>query len=143
MKNTFLLLILLTIFLACGKTDEMTNACISSCNASTPGKVNLAIENHTALDIKNLTLTINGTSTPFSLFPKSNQGSYSCWMGYTEIESISFIEFNIGNNAVHQESLNYENLPREKEFAIDIRSEVDGAIRIQLVEAPDCVSDVN
>jgi len=143
MKNTFLLLTVLTIFLACGKTDDISDACISSCPPSTPGKINLAIEDHTAIDITNLVVTINGSTVPFSLLPKREQGSYSCWKGYDNIESITSIQFNIGDGAVYQETVNYLNLPQEKEYSIDIRAEVGGELRIQLVEAPGCVSDAN
>lgn len=140
MKKIFLFLTVFTLLVACGKTDEVSDACITSCPPSVPGKVNLAIEDHTALDIKNLKLEINGEMVSFALFPKSLQGSYSCWKPYTKIESITSIEFNIGENAVHQETVNYQNLPSEKEFTIDISS-VSSGIRVQLVEAPSCISD--
>jgi len=142
MKKTFLLLTVFTLFLACGKTDEVSDACITSCPPSVPGKINLAIEDHTTFDIKNLTVEINGENVTFPLFPKSIQGSYSCWKSFDKIESISFIEFNIGENAVHQEMVNYEDLPNEKEFTIDI-STITSGLRVQLVEAPGCVSDAN
>ena len=142
MKKTFLLLVALTFFWTCGQPDEFSDACITNCSPSVPGKINLAIEDHTSFDIQNLTLTINGEIVAFPLFPKSMQGSYSCWQSFDEVESITFIEFNLGDNAVHQETVNYENLPDEKEFSIDI-SAVASGIRVQLVEAPDCVSDAN
>lgn len=138
--QTLRFLTVLTFLFACGKTDEISDACITSCPPSVPGKINIAIEDHTSFDIKNLTLEINGETVPFALFSKSLQGSYSCWKSYTKIESISFIEFNIGENAVHQETVNYEDLPNEKEFTIDISS-VSSGIRVQLVEAPCCISD--
>ena len=142
MKKTFLFLAAFTLILACGKTDDISDACITSCPPSVPGKINLAIEDHTALDIKNLTVTINGENVAFPLFPKRIQGNYSCWKSFDEIESISLITFNIDENAVHQETVNYEDLPNEKEFTIDISSIASG-LRIQLVEAPGCVSDAN
>ena len=142
MKKTFLFLAVFTLILACGKTDDISDACITSCPPSVPGKINLAIEDHTTFDIKNLTVTINGENVAFPLFPKSVQGSYSCWTSFDEIEAISLIAFNIGENSVHQETVNYENLPSEKEFTIDISSIASG-LRIQLVEAPGCVSDAN
>ncbi len=143
MKKTFLFLTVLTVLFACGKTDELSDACITSCPPSVPGKINLAIENHTNLAIKNLTLEINGETVPFALFDKSLQGSYSCWKSYDEIASITNIEFNIGDNAVLQEPVNYRNLPSEREFAIDIQSLDNGEFRFQLVEAPACISDAN
>ena len=143
MKKTFLFLTVLTVLFACGKTDELSDACITSCPPSVPGKINLAIENHTNLAIKNLTLEINGEIVPFALFPKSLQGSYSCWKSYDEITSITNIEFNIGDNAVLQEPVNYRNLPSEREFAIDIQALENGEFRFQLVEAPSCISDAN
>lgn len=143
MKKTCLLLILLPLFFACENNDDITDTCISNCSTSTPGRINLAIENHTSLDIKNLVLIINGSATSFKLLPKSIQGSYSCWQTFDNIELISSIEFDIGENASFQEMVNYRNLSREREFAIDIQSLADEELRIQLVEAPSCVSDAN
>jgi len=142
MKKAIFFLTFITLFLACGKTDDISDACITSCSPSVPGKINIAIEDHTTFDIKNLTLEINGESFAFPLLPKGLQGSYSCWQSFDEVDLISSVEFNIGDNAIHQEIVNYENLSDEREFSIDISS-VSSGLRIQLVEAPGCVSDVN
>jgi len=135
MKKIILFLATTILLFACGKNNEISDACITSCPPSVPGKINLAIENHTTFDINNLTLTINGESLAFPLLPKNLQGSYSCWQSFDEVDLISSVEFNIGDTAIHQEIVNYENLSDEREFSIDISS-ISSGLRIQLMEAP-------
>lgn len=142
MKKTILFLLTTIILFSCGKPDEISDACITSCSPSVPGKINLSIENHTDLNISNFSLTINEEIVPFPLIPKRIQGSYSCWQSFDEIEIISLVSFTVDENEVQEVMVNYENLPNEKEFAIDIRS-TGSEFRIQLVEAPDCVSDAD
>ena len=140
MKKALVLVALLSIFNAC--TKEETGSCISNCNASTPGKINIAIENHTDLDIKNVVLTINNQLTPFNSIPKARQGSYSCWKTFDKIDFISFTEFNIGSDSIYSEVCNYKNLSRIQEYSMDIRM-VNDVIRIQLTQSPSCVSDAD
>jgi len=140
MKKTFLFLTLFTLILACGKPDDFSDACITTCSPSVPGKINIAIEDHTDLDISNFTLEINGEMVLFPLIPKREQGNYSCWQNFDEIESITLIKFTIDDNEVQETIVNYENLPNSKEFAIDISSTAN-EFRIQLIEYPGCISD--
>ena len=44
-----------TLF-SCEKEPAFTDTCITSCSPSIPGKINIAIEDHTGLDVKNLTM---------------------------------------------------------------------------------------
>jgi len=140
MKKTFLFLPLFILILACGKSDEFSDACITTCSPSIPGQINIAIEDHTDLDIRNFTLEINGEMVFFPLIPKREQGSYSCWQTFDEIESITLVRFTIGDNEVQETIVNYENLPNSKEFTIDISSTTN-EFRVQLIESPGCVSD--
>ena len=85
-------------------------------------------------------MEINGITVAFDLIPKSSRGKYSCWKSFDAVESITLIQFNIGNNSVHQEFVNYENIANQKEFSIDIKSDDTEGMLIQLVGDPDCVS---
>jgi len=143
MKKSILFLAIVTTFFACGKDPLVSDACITSCATSSPGKINIAIEDHTGLDIKNYTMEINGTTVAFDLFPKNEQGSYSCWQTFDEVDLITNIQFNLGDNSTHQEIVEYQNLAKKREYSIDITSDPDIGIRIQLVSSPDCVSSAN
>ncbi len=140
MKKSILFLAIIATFFACGKDPLVSDACITSCSPSVPGKINIAIEDHTELDIKNFTMDINSTTTAFTLFPKGNKGSYSCWQTFNEVGLITNIQFNIGDNSIHQEIVEYRNLENKREYSIDITSDPTEGIRVQLVTAPDCVS---
>ena len=140
MKKAFLLLTILPLFFACGKEDS--GACISNCNSSVPGQINIAIEDHTDLNISDVVLTINGQASLFSLTSKATTGSYSCWKSFPQVESITAIEFKVGDTSNYSENVNYGNLTDAREYAIDIRA-VNDEFRIQLVQSPDCVSDAN
>ena len=142
MKKIILFLVTTIVLFSCGKPEEFSDACITTCSPSVPGKINLAIEDHTDLNIRDLSLIINGEIVSFPLIAKRNQGSYSCWKTFDEIESISQLRFTIDENDMQQEEVNYENLPIRKEYAIDISSTPDG-LRFQLVESPNCVSDAD
>ena len=131
------------LFLACGKAPEITNTCITSCSTSVPGKINLAIEDHTDLEIKNFSMEVNGQRVNLPLLPKAEQGSYSCWLSFDEVELITMIQFDYGDNGIHTETVNYENLAPTREYSIDIQSNDEVDIRVQLVSSPDCVSSPN
>ncbi len=143
MKKSILFLAIIATFFACGKDPLISDTCITSCSPSVPGKINIAIEDHTELDIKNFVMDINGTTVPFTLFPKIEKGSYSCWQSFDEVDLITNIQFNIGENSIHQEIVEYRNLDSKREYSIDIKSDPTEGIRVQLVTSPDCVSSPN
>lgn len=143
MKKSILFLAIISTFFACGKDPLVSDTCITSCSPSVPGKINIAIEDHTELDIKNFVMDINGTTTSFNLLPKSDKGSYSCWQSFDEVELISNIQFNIGANSMHTEIVEYQNLDSKREYSIDIKSDPTTGLRVQLVASPDCVSSPN
>lgn len=143
MRKLILLIAFLATFFSCGKENTFTDTCISSCSPSTPGRINIAVEDHTGLDIRNLTMEINGTVTNFSLFPKAEKGAYSCWQSFDKVDLITSIQFEIGDNATHIESVAYNDLTATREYSIDIRSDEVNGISVQLVSSPDCVSSAN
>jgi len=143
MKNSILFLAVIALFFSCGKDPLVSDACITSCSPSVPGQINIAVEDHTELDIKNFVMDINGTSVAFPLFPKSQKGSYSCWQSFDEVDLIANIQFNIGDNSVHQEIVEYRNLDNKREYSIDITTDPVEGVRVQLASSPDCVSSAN
>ncbi len=143
MRKLILMIAILVTFFSCGKDPEFTDTCITSCAPSIPGKINIAIEDHTGLDIKNFTAEINGSIVTFDLFSKTEKGSYSCWKSFDEVDLITSIKFDIGNNATHTESVEYRNLTNTREYAIEIDSDDVTGIRVQLESSPDCVSSAN
>lgn len=140
MKKAFLFLAILPLFFACDK--EESGACISNCNSSIPGQINIAIEDHTNLNLSNVILTINGQASVFSLISKATTGNYSCWKSFPEVTSITSIEFNVGDASNYSEIVNYQNLSNSREYSIDIRN-VNDEFRVQLVQSPDCISDAD
>jgi len=143
MRKLILLVAVVAIFFGCEKEPTFTDTCITSCSPSIPGKINIAVEDHTGLDIKNFTAEINGTLVAFDLFPKAEKGTYSCWQSFDEVNLITSIKFDIGDNATHTENVNYRNLTNTREYAIEIESDDVTGIRVQLESSPDCVSSAN
>ena len=143
MKKSILFSAIIALFFACGKDPLISNTCITRCSPSVPGQINIAIEDHTDLDIKNLVMDINGTTMAFDLFPKSERGSYSCWQSFDEVDLITNIQFSLGDDSVHEEIVEYRNLANKRKYSIDITSDEEEGISIQLVASPDCVSSPN
>lgn len=143
MKKTTLFLAIIATFFACGKDRLVSNACITSCSPSVPGQINIAIEDHTELDLNNLVMDINGNTVAFPLIPKNDRGSFSCWQTFDDVDLIANIQFNIGEDSIHQEIVEYRNLDNSREYAIDITSDPTEGIQVQLVTGPDCVSSSN
>jgi len=88
-------------------------------------------------------MDINGTTMAFDLFPKSERGSYSCWQSFDEVDLITNIQFSLGDDSVHEEIVEYRNLANKRKYSIDITSDEEEGISIQLVASPDCVSSSN
>ncbi len=143
MKKSILFSAVIALFFACGKDPLISNTCITRCSPSVPGQINIAVEDHTELDINNLVMDINGTTMSFDLFSKSERGSYSCWQSFNEVDLITNIQFNLGDDTVHQEIVEYQNLANKREYSIDITANSAEDIRIQLVASPDCISSPN
>ncbi|MEM6321082.1 MAG: hypothetical protein AAF960_25685 [Bacteroidota bacterium] len=142
MRNSFLLLVLFLIFGNCGQNDDLPQGCITRCAPSTPGLLNIAIENRTEEAIRDLKVTIDGTVTAFPLFDKAGRGSYSCWKSYEKVDLISLIEFTREDGTTYQEEVAYEDLALIREYSIEISGAADN-LRIQLTKRPNCISDAD